>query len=517
MLSSLVAIVLVLLSYSIWRRLKLFRVLWKAGHVGPRGNIISGSYFEMKRHGCLILFEKWFKEYKSDTIGFYYGTQPFVISKNLDLAKQILIKDFQNFKNRANNSPLEAAHPMIGAHLLFTNDDRWERIRNFMTPSFSTVNLREMFTRLTKCMDVFMENLEVAPLNSIDVYPLIRRLTLDNIARAAFSVATNVQENPFGSPPKFQIAAERSIDLWGSHWLSPVALCLRPVGQFLFRKLRAMGLVEHPQDAMSNYMEQLTDLRNSSRKIPGGPQSETEWVDFMQNLINGARRETMDSRKFHRHLGFKLSRNEVVGNCLLFFLAAFETTSSALSFLIYSLAREPEIRARLRHNLQKSLEETGYELSYDFVMNHRYLDMVINEGLRLYPTANGFLGRATIRDYEYKGIKIPAGVDVLFPAFHIHRDPKNFPEPEKFDPERFSPDRKNQTPSLAYLPFGAGKRSCIGNRFALMQMKQLIARIVLKYDFHLVAEKHRGPLKLTDRAFVLIVPGEGIHVKLVPI
>ena len=86
------------------RRYRAFQVLWDAGHVGPRGNIISGSYFDLSRHGSHVLFDKWFKEFDTDTFAFYYGSQPFVISKDLDLAKQILIKDFQKFRNRAVNT-----------------------------------------------------------------------------------------------------------------------------------------------------------------------------------------------------------------------------------------------------------------------------------------------------------------------------------------------------------------------------------------------------------------------------
>ena len=81
----------------------------------------------------------------------------------------------------------------------------------------------QMFVRLTKCMDEFMKNIETAPEGSIEIYPLVRRLTLDNICRAAFSFATDVQKDAFGPKPKLQIAAERSVDLLGGHWLGPLA------------------------------------------------------------------------------------------------------------------------------------------------------------------------------------------------------------------------------------------------------------------------------------------------------
>lgn len=86
------------------RRYRAFQKLWDAGHVGPRGSIISGSYFNLTRHGSHVLFEKWFKEYNSDNVGFYYGSQPFIVSRDLDLAKQIIIKDFQKFRNRTVSS-----------------------------------------------------------------------------------------------------------------------------------------------------------------------------------------------------------------------------------------------------------------------------------------------------------------------------------------------------------------------------------------------------------------------------
>lgn len=115
-------------------------------------------------------------------------------------------------------------------------------------------------------------------------------------------------------------------------------------------------------------------------------------------------------------------------------------------------------------------------------MDMKYMDMVIDESLRLFPPANRFERIAT-KDYEYEGIKIKKGQLVVVPVYPLHYDPDNFPNPEEFNPERFNEENKKTRDSAAFLPFGLGPRICIGMRFALIEMKLLLATILNEYRF----------------------------------
>ena len=110
------------------------------------------------------------------------------------------------------------------------------------------------------------------------------------------------------------------------------------------------------------------------------------------------------------------------------------------------------------------------------------MEMVIDETLRMYPPA-ARLDRVASNDYEYEGIKIKKGQVIGVPIYAIHHDPTIYPNPEQFDPNRFSEENKKSRESVAYLPFGAGPRNCIGMRFAVIEIKLLLASILSKYRF----------------------------------
>lgn len=112
----------------------------------------------------------------------------------------------------------------------------------------------------------------------------------------------------------------------------------------------------------------------------------------------------------------------------------------------------------------------------------KYMDMVIDETMRVYPTATR-LDRVANKDYEYEGIKFPKGLIITVPIYALHHDPDIYPDPEQFNPERFSEENKRSRENVAFIPFGAGPRICIGMRFSMIEMKLLLSSILSKYRF----------------------------------
>ncbi|KAM7297217.1 cytochrome P450 3A11-like [Ixodes scapularis] len=153
------------------------------------------------------------------------------------------------------------------------------------------------------------------------------------------------------------------------------------------------------------------------------------------------------------------------------------------------------------------------KFSYDNVFSMRYLDQVISESLRFYPPVTGFITRTCQHDYEYNGLKIPAGMSVLIPPYQLHHDPNLWTEPEKFDPERFSVENKGSIDRIAFQPFGNGPRNCVGIRFAQLEMKLTLAKILAKYRF-LLDERHlkEDGLKIGS-TFAVCYPQDGVWLK----
>jgi cytochrome P450 family 9 len=160
------------------------------------------------------------------------------------------------------------------------------------------------------------------------------------------------------------------------------------------------------------------------------------------------------------------SEIELIAQCFIFFLAGFDTASTLLSFLSYELALNPDIQQRLYEEISVVNKElNGKPLTYDAIQKMKYLDMVISEGLRKWPPAP-LTDRQCTQDctllVDGKAVKIEKGNSVWVPIYALHHDAKYFPQPEKFDPERFSDENKGSINSGAYLPFGVGPRNCIG-------------------------------------------------------
>lgn len=179
--------------------------------------------------------------------------------------------------------------------------------------------------------------------------------------------------------------------------------------------------------------------------------------------------------------------------CLRIF--CLEINSSVIAFAIYSLALNPDVQAKLRNEADECFATHGKEPSLDAISKLPYLHCVVSETLRMYPPAPR-LERAPLEDYILgdTGIRVPKGCVVGVPVYAMHYDPEFFPNPEKFDPDRFSEENVGSIRPYSYLPFGAGPRNCIGMRFALQAVKLSLLHSVHSVQF-VPTEKTDVPLK----------------------
>ena len=213
-----------------------------------------------------------------------------------------------------------------------------------------------------------------------------------------------------------------------------------------------------------------------------------------KEIIKSRRQQGLTGRKDLLHLMMianeetteegvsKLSDEEIVAQSVLFLLAGYETSSNTLSFTLYHLALNPDVQDKLRKEIIQAMESNAKKPLYEVVQSVEYLDCVIMEAQRLYP-ATVQVNRECREDYDLNGIHIPAGTEILIPLYALHHDPDAWQDPEKFDPERFRGPAKDARHAFQFLPFGAGPRNCIGMRFALMEIKIALVRILTRYKF----------------------------------
>ena len=209
----------------------------------------------------------------------------------------------------------------------------------------------------------------------------------------------------------------------------------------------------------------------------------------------------------------KLTNEEIVGQCVIFLLAGYETSSNTLGNIIYQLALNQEVQDELRQDIMQALKTNPGSKLYDIAHNIEYMDCVINEALRLNPPV-AQLNRECTEDYEWNGIRIPAGLEVIIPIYSIHRDPDVWPDPEKFDPERFRGPAKDTRSPYHFMPFGSGPRVCIGMRFALMEIKITLVKFLMKYKV-VRSPETQVPLKIASGA--TLYAEDGVWVRIEPL
>jgi cytochrome P450 len=179
--------------------------------------------------------------------------------------------------------------------------------------------------------------------------------------------------------------------------------------------------------------------------------------------------------------GKGMTDQQVRDEAMTLFLAGHETTALALSWAWYLLSQHPEAARKLHEEADTVLD--GRLPTADDCPRLKYAEMVALESMRLYPPAY-VVGREALVDTTLGGYPLKQGTTVMMPEWVIHRDPRFFPDPARFHPERWANDPKDR-PRFSYFPFGGGPRACIGNTFAMMEMTLVLATIAQRFDFTL--------------------------------
>ncbi len=204
--------------------------------------------------------------------------------------------------------------------------------------------------------------------------------------------------------------------------------------------------------------------------------------------------------------GNPISDEQLRDEVMTLFLAGHETTAIALSWACYLIAQNPDIETKLAAELQAVLGERAP--TPEDLPRLRYTEMVLKEAMRLYPAVWG-IGRRAVEECELGGYRVPAGSNIFILQWRTQRDPRFFPDPERFDPERWRDDpvRSGKIPRFAYFPFGGGPRVCVGAAFAMMEATLLLAMIQQKYHLEVVPGH---PIEIF--ASVTLRPKHGIRV-----
>ena len=199
-----------------------------------------------------------------------------------------------------------------------------------------------------------------------------------------------------------------------------------------------------------------------------------------------------------------MSDRQVLDECLTVFVAGHETTAVALTWTWALLLQHPDVLTTLKNEVRETLN--GAPVTVDALEQMPYLGQVVKETLRLYPPAPGF-GRTPTEPFSLNGAEYKPGDVLMFSIYALHRQAEFYPQPDSFRPERFAADAV-QPPRYAYAPFGAGPRTCVGNHFALLEIRMVLATMVQSIELSLAPDQRIEPVTL-----VTLRPRNGVSVR----
>jgi len=349
--------------------------------------------------------------------------------------------------------------------------EHWKRVRNSVTPSFTASKMKQMSGKINEKIDILLNKCETFCQSgeSFDIYKNFQALTLDVIGQCAFAFNVNCQNDP---NDLFLVNVQKFFNQ-GDFRLSKIlqlSVVLPELG-FIFGRLRSFSKFGEAEQWLINGLVRVVDER---RKIFKTNPS----VDFLQLLLEQQEEERMNEKSSTGKKVTPLSDNAIIGNAFVFLLAGYETTSTALGFTAWLLAKHRDVQERLQKEIDEKLNE-GDLVNYDLVHKLPYLDAVYHESLRMYPPIIQFLVRSCVKECTVGPIHFIPGVEVSVPPREIHYNPDIWPAPEVFNPDRFY--NTNYSP-MSWLPFGVGPRNCVGMRFADMEYKMVIVRLLKNYN-----------------------------------
>ncbi|KAI0240414.1 Cytochrome P450 3A24 [Lamellibrachia satsuma] len=478
------------------------------GVPGPRPWPVIGNLGLIASKGKLCAHLHFVQKY-GNVVGYFMGSRPCILVADHDMLKTIMVKDFANFQNGRKFSDTSRS---LTNSLLLLRDEHWKYVRSLLAPTFSSAKLKQMTSHINACSKLLMRNLEAQVDNKqgFIVTKFTGAFTMDVIARTVFSLEVDSQVDP--SNP-FVVHASRAFT---NVSLANPIIFLATVFPVLPALFRLLNLSVIPRSTEEFFNSVVTEA------IKGRKGRETERVDFLQLMMNASREdksgthdgereaeeegagelreETQDgSRSDYRGRG--LTPYEVLGNAMLFFLAGYDTTSTTLTYLMYNLARHPDCQQKAADEVDRVVGDQD-EVSYEMLSKLTYLDMCIQETLRMYPPSIG-MDREVKCDIIVNGVILPENAIVTIPIYALHHDPEVWPEPDKFDPERFTAEAKASRNPFAYMPFGHGPRNCIGMRLAQQEMKMVMMSVLRQLR---ITTCHQTQSPLTFQKTMLLVP-----------
>jgi cytochrome P450 len=411
-----------------------------------------------------------YTELHGDTFRFYFGgVKEAIVTTNPVVIQHVLKTNSENY-HKSEIQKKRMGH-FLGKGLLTTEGEPWRTQRRLIQTGFERKQLEVLSSIMQDSLADSLRDFDrQARTGPVDIYPLMMKITFAMVGRSLFGARLK----------------EEDIDI--------VSLAISTVQEFMVRQTIQPYL--NPWFAVSGELRRHWDLRSRAFGVLDEylqrRRKEAPGHDLLQIL--------MDARYSD---GQGMPDELILSESMQLLVAGHETSSNALSWLLYLLSSRPDCVERVRQEFDAVLGEKP--LSFSDVPKFEFTTRVILEALRLYPPF-WMVDRLALADDRAGDVAIPRGSTVVVFIYGVHHAPQYWENPESFNPERFAKANEKYHTPFAHLPFGAGPRGCIGGNYAMLQILMILSVLLRKYDFHLTPGQ-----TIAARPMVILRPEHGIR------
>ncbi|KAL0892689.1 hypothetical protein ABMA27_014408 [Loxostege sticticalis] len=465
---------------------KHFKPLPLVGNMGPQ--------MLQREHFVKSMEDLYFKFPDERFVGRFEFMSPMVVVRDIELLKRVTIKDFEHFLDHRTIITAEN-EPIFGRNLFTLKGQEWKDMRSTLSPAFTSSKIRVMVPFMVEVGDQMIASLkkqiEDAKGKAIDSKDLTTRYANDVIASCAFGLKVDSHvdlNNEFYTMGKeasnFRFFQLLLLFVMMSFPKAMYKLNMKFIPEKVTRFFKSLVLdTMQDREARNILRPDMIHLLMEAKK--GKLVHDEKSTKDPDAGFATVEESVVGKKKINR----AWTDDDLVAQAFLFFVAGFETVSSAMTFALYELAVNPDVQERLVAEIKEHHAKNGGKFDFNSIQNMTYMDMVVSEVLRLWPPAIA-TDRTCIKDYNLgkpnsqatQDYYIRKGEGLVIPVWAFHHDPEFFPNPEKFDPERFSEENKHKIKPFTYLPFGHGPRNCIGSRFALCEVKVMLYQLLLHME-----------------------------------
>lgn len=442
----------------------------KIGIMYDKPSLLVGNTLKLvlQKESIIALNERQYRKFKKYQIyGFFNFLQKSFMLTDPDIIKRVTVKDFDHFLN---HSPAFEMDDLFSRTLFVMKDKRWRDMRTTLSPIFTGSKMKMMFGLLSEHSKGFVKYMEERSAkgqnNDVNIPELFSRYTADGICTAALGFVGDSVKNE-GSEV-YKIVKQMDNDFNGTAGIFKFMLSALLPGIYKLLDLQVTS-----QNVYDFFRHTVIDVMNDrEKKNISRPDVIQLLLQARKGQLTNDQLDESEYKNYSAHTEFDVSlknekvssfeENDWIAQGYIFFGAGFDTSTTTLQTLFYELVQNPKIQDELIEEIDEVA--VNGEVTYEALHKMKFLDMVLSEVLRKWPPA-AQLDRCCTKDYRLElndgqSLNISKGTVLFLPVYSIHHDPEYFPDPEKFDPYRFSEENQLNIRSGTYIPFGQGPRMC---------------------------------------------------------